>query len=326
MGQLLLGALTNYCNMNKEYTLVTGAAGFIGSCVANKLIELGHNVITIDNLSTGFETNLHDKIIFFKGDVSDEDILESVFKHKITGILHIAGQSSGEVSFDNPVYDLSSNTQSTLKLLQYAIKVKCKKFVFASTMSVYGEQLVDFVDEGNVANPVSFYSVGKLASEHYMKIYSRLGINCIALRLFNVYGPGQNLENMRQGMVSIFLAQAFANNSILVKGSGERFRDMVYIDDVVDAFVRSLCSENIGFKIYNVSTGIKTKVFDVISSIKSMFISEIKVTYEGSTAGDIFGIFGNNQLIKSELGWTPKTTFSNGIKEMFDWLIKTKVK
>jgi UDP-glucose 4-epimerase len=312
--------------MNKDFILVTGAAGFIGSSVANKLIELGHNVITIDNLSTGFKKNLNDKIIFFEGDVFDDIILQSVFKYNITGIIHIAGQSSGEVSFDNPIYDLNSNTQSTLKLLNYAKMNNCKKFIFASTMSVYGEQYIDYVDEKNVPNPISFYSVGKLASEHYMKIYSNYGINCIALRLFNVYGPGQNLENMRQGMVSIFLAQAFENNSILVKGSGERFRDMVYIDDVVDAFLKCLDSDIIGFKIYNVSTGLKTKVFDVIDSIKLLFFSEIEVTYEGSTEGDVFGIFGNNQLIMSELGWSPKTTFSNGIKKMYEWIISTKVK
>ncbi len=312
--------------MNKDFILVTGAAGFIGSAVANKLIELGHNVITIDNLSTGFKKNLNDKIIFFEGDVFDDIILQSVFKYNITGIIHIAGQSSGEVSFDNPIYDLNSNTQSTLKLLNYAKINNCKKFIFASTMSVYGEQYIDYVDEKNVPNPISFYSVGKLASEHYMKIYSNYGINCIALRLFNVYGPGQNLENMRQGMVSIFLAQAFENNSILVKGSGERFRDMVYIDDVVDAFLKCLDSDIIGFKIYNVSTGLKTKVFDVINSIKLLFFSEIEVTYEGSTEGDVFGIFGNNQLIMSELGWSPKTTFSNGIKKMYEWIISTKVK
>ncbi len=312
--------------MNKDFILVTGAAGFIGSAVANKLIELGHNVITIDNLSTGFKKNLNDKIIFFEGDVFDDIILQSVFKYNITGIIHIAGQSSGEVSFDNPIYDLNSNTQSTLKLLNYAKINNCKKFIFASTMSVYGEQYIDYVDEKNVPNPISFYSVGKLASEHYMKIYSNYGINCIALRLFNVYGPGQNLENMRQGMVSIFLAQAFENNSILVKGSGERFRDMVYIDDVVDAFLKCLDSDIIGFKIYNVSTGLKTKVFDVINSIKLLFFSEIEVTYEGSTEGDVFGIFGNNQLIMSELGWSPKTTFSNGINKMYEWIISTKVK
>jgi UDP-glucose 4-epimerase len=312
--------------MNKDFILVTGAAGFIGSSVANKLIELGHNVITIDNLSTGFKKNLNDKIIFFEGDVFDDIILQSVFKYNITGIIHIAGQSSGEVSFDNPIYDLNSNTQSTLKLLNYAKMNNCKKFIFASTMSVYGEQYIDYVDEKNVPNPISFYSVGKLASEHYMKIYSNYGINCIALRLFNVYGPGQNLENMRQGMVSIFLAQAFENNSILVKGSGERFRDMVYIDDVVDAFLKCLDLDIIGFKIYNVSTGLKTKVFDVIDSIKLLFFSEIEVTYEGSTEGDVFGIFGNNQLIMSELGWSPKTTFSNGIKKMYEWIISTKVK
>jgi UDP-glucose 4-epimerase len=251
-------------------------------------------------------------------------ILDLVFKYHISAILHIAGQSSGEISYDNPVYDLKSNTESTLLLLQYAIKYNCKKFVFASTMSVYGEQLTEIVSEKSYPNPISFYSVGKLASESYMSIYSKFGISCIALRLFNVYGPGQNLKNMRQGMVSIFLAQAFENNSILVKGSGDRFRDMVYIDDVVDAFIKSMNCENLGFQVYNVSTCVKTKVYDVINSIKNLFPNDIKVTYEGVTAGDIFGIYGDNQLIKSELGWVPKISFSSGINVMYNWIKKIK--
>lgn len=306
--------------MNKEYILVTGAAGFIGSNVANKLIDLGYNVITIDNLSTGDVKNLNKDIIFFEGNVYDEKILNSVFKNRITAILHIAGQSSGEISFENPVYDLKSNTQSTLQLLQYAKQNNCKKFVFASTMSVYGKQAEELVYETSIPNPISFYSVGKLASESYMNIYSKYGINCIALRLFNVYGPGQNLNNLRQGMVSIFLAQAFSNSFILVKGSGDRFRDMVYIDDVVDAFIKSLKSKNSGFQVYNVSTRVKTKVIDVIHSIKGLFPNNIDVKFEGSTLGDIFGIYGDNELIKTDLGWSPKISFNDGIENMYNWI------
>jgi UDP-glucose 4-epimerase len=265
---------------------------------------------------------LNSKVIFFEGDVFDNEILDLVFKYKISSILHIAGQSSGEISFDNPVYDLQSNTQSTILLLQYALKFKITKFVFASTMSVYGDQLTDFVSESSTPNPISFYSVGKLASEHYMKIYSELGINCIALRLFNVYGPGQNLKNLRQGMVSIFLAQAIENFSILVKGSGDRFRDMVYIDDVVNAFILSLNCEYLGFKVYNVSTGLKTKVKDVIDAIQKLFPSFIDVRYEGGTPGDIYGIYGDNQLINSELGWKPNVFFIDGLEKMFNWIKK----
>ena len=310
--------------MNKEYILVTGAAGFIGSAVANKLIELGNSVITIDNLSTGDKSNLNKELVFFEGDVFDTNILDQVFKYNIKAILHIAGQSSGEISYDNPIYDLRSNTESTLLLLKYAKNSNCMKFIFASTMSVYGEQEKEIVDEKTIPNPISFYSVGKLASESYMKIYSKLGINCIALRLFNVYGPGQNLKNLRQGMVSIFLAQAFKDKSILIKGSGDRFRDMVYIDDVVEAFVKCL-NANVNFRIYNVSTGTKTTVSEVINSIKGMFLNNLKIQYDGETPGDIFGIYGDNYLIKSDLDWSPKMNFKDGLSNMYKWIIRNKL-
>jgi UDP-glucose 4-epimerase len=310
--------------MNKEYILVTGAAGFIGSAVANKLIELDHNIITIDNLSTGDRSNLHKEIIFFEGDVFDTNILDQVFKYNIKAILHIAGQSSGEISYENPVYDLRSNTESTLLLLKYAKNNNCNKFVFASTMSVYGIQDTDIVDEKSVPNPISFYSVGKFASESYMKIYSKFGINCIALRLFNVYGPGQNLSNLRQGMVSIYLAQAFKNKSILIKGSRDRFRDMIYIDDVVDAFIKSL-NASFDFRIFNVSTGIKTTVGDVVNSINEKFYDNLKIKFEGETPGDIFGIYGDNNLIKSELDWSPGINFKEGLTNMFNWIKSIKL-
>ncbi len=310
--------------MNKEYILVTGAAGFIGSAVANKLIDLGKSVITIDNLSTGDKSNLNKELVFFEGDVFDTNILDQVFKYNIKAILHIAGQSSGEISYDNPIYDLRSNTESTLLLLKYAKNSNCKKFIFASTMSVYGEQETEIVDEKSIPNPISFYSVGKLASESYMKVYSKLGIDCIALRLFNVYGPGQNLKNLRQGMVSIFLAQAFQNSSILIKGSRDRFRDMIYIDDVVEAFIKSI-KANVDFRIYNVSTGTKTTVGDVINSINAMFNDNLKIRYEGETPGDIFGIYGDNNLIKSDLVWSPKINFKDGLSNMYNWIIDNKI-
>ena len=310
--------------MNKEYILVTGAAGFIGSAVANKLIESGNSVVTIDNLSTGDKSNLNKELVFFEGDVFDTNILDQVFKYNIKAILHIAGQSSGEISYDNPIYDLRSNTESTLLLLKYAKNSNCKKFIFASTMSVYGEQETEIVDEKTIPNPISFYSVGKLASESYMKIYSKLGINCIALRLFNVYGPGQNLKNLRQGMVSIFLAQAFQNKSILIKGSADRFRDMIYIEDVVEAFIKSL-KANVNFRIYNVSTGTKTTVGEVINSINEMFYDNLKIQYEGETPGDIFGIYRDNNLIKCDLDWSPKMNFKDGLSNMYNWIIHNKI-
>ena len=174
--------------------LVTGGAGFIGSYLSKDLIEQGYKVYTIDNLTTGFKSNLSKQINFVKGDVSNKNILNKLKNIKFESIVHIAGQSSGEISFENPEYDLKTNTLSTLNLLNFSKENNCKKFIYASTMSVYGIQDPIPITEKHTVKPESFYAVGKLASENYMKIYSKLGIDCISLRLFNVYGPGQNMQ------------------------------------------------------------------------------------------------------------------------------------
>tara|TARA_Y100001968_G_scaffold318741_1_gene349345 strand:- start:303 stop:1232 length:930 start_codon:yes stop_codon:yes gene_type:complete len=303
---------------NKTY-LVTGAAGFIGAAVAKRLVEKGSSVITVDNLSTGFKNNIPKGVKFIEGDCQNEKVINKLSNYEFDAIFHIAGQSSGEISFDNPSYDLQTNAQSTLLLLKLALNTNCNKFIYASTMSVYGDQEKMPVNEKAVLYPKSFYGVGKIASEHYLRIYQEFGINSTSLRLFNVYGPGQNMHNLKQGMVSIFLEQALSSQKIHVKGDKNRFRDFVYIDDVVDAF---LCANNKkfqGFKVYNVSSCIKTTIEELISNMLNNLSYKVQIKYEGSTPGDQFGIYGENSLIKKELGWIPKYQLDEGIKEMVKW-------
>ena len=153
-------------------------------------------------------------------------------------------------------------------LLKYAITNNCKNFIYASTMSIYGKQPDMPINEEASTYPKSFYAVSKLCSEHYLRIYSKFGINTIALRLFNCYGPGQNMKNLRQGMVSIYLAQAIENKKIIVKGSSERFRDFIYIDDVVDAFIAADQLKKRAIAFFNIGTGVRTTVKDLLLNIK----------------------------------------------------------
>ena len=303
--------------------LVTGAAGFIGAAIAKKLLEQGHKVVTIDNLSTGAKENIPDGCVFIYGNDYEETVIEKLDAYRFDAIFHIAGQSSGEVSFENPVYDLQTNVQSTLMLLDYAKRTGCKKFIFASSMSVYGDAESELVSETVEPYPKSFYAVGKMASEHYMRIYSGFGINCTALRFFNVYGVGQNLSNLKQGMASIYLAMAIKDRHILVKGSKDRFRDFIYVDDVVDAVLKAEAREGLPFDTFNVSTCVKTTVEEVVETIIENLPYEVTVEYTTGTPGDQRGVYGDNKKIREAFDWFPKYDFTTGMKRMVAWARKT---
>jgi UDP-glucose 4-epimerase len=299
--------------------LVTGAAGFIGAAVAKRLIKENNSVITIDNLSTGKEENIPNGVTFLNGSAAEKTVIDQLADKKIDAIIHIAGQSSGEISFEDPVYDLQTNYQSTVLLLELARKIGCKKFIYASTMSVYGDHNPPMCTEETSTMPKSFYAVGKLASEHYMRIFSgQYGITCTALRLFNIYGIGQNMDNLKQGMASIYLAMALNDQMVTVKGSKDRFRDFVYIDDTVDAFIKAL-DRTAGFDVFNVCTGKKTTVESILNIIKESLPFDIKVEFVDGTPGDQFGIYGDYSKIKKELDWEPKTDFATGMSKMIDW-------
>tara|TARA_B100002052_G_scaffold58743_1_gene51744 strand:+ start:19134 stop:20051 length:918 start_codon:yes stop_codon:yes gene_type:complete len=300
--------------------LVTGAAGFVGSALGKRLVSEGHNITSIDNLSTGYEYCVPSGVELIKGDCADPQILRKLNDKRFDAVFHIAGQSSGEVSFEDPTKDLRDNTESTLLLLDYCLKHDCQRFIYASTMSVYGTNDVENVDEDTICNPKSFYAVGKLASEKYMNIYSKLGIHTTALRLFNVFGPGQNMSNMKQGMLSIYLAQFLDSEEVIVKGSSDRYRDFIYIDDVVESFVRALSLKKDQPKIINVGTGRKTTVENLIRTIIMKTNLERKISYLDGTPGDLKGITASIDLMNDTLGDWEKTLLDDGLLKMINHL------
>lgn len=305
--------------------LVTGAAGFIGAALAKRLIDDGHSVVTIDNLSTGFEENIPKGVEFIKGNTYDPEIIAKLDNCKFDAIFHIAGQSGGVTCWDDPVYDLNSNVTSTLLLLDYAKRTGCMTFIYASSMSVYGDENPCPVREDDDIKPKTFYAVGKNASEHYMRIYSaEYRIKCTALRFNNTYGPGQNLENLRQGMVSIFIAYAIKDRHVPVLGAKNRFRDFVYIDDTVDACILAADGkEESLYNYYTVATNRKTTCGQLINIIKDNLPFDITVEYKGSTKGDQFGIYCSYEKINNALGWEPKVCLEDGIEKTVKWALES---
>lgn len=299
--------------------LVTGAAGFIAGAVARSLMAAGARVVTVDNLSTGFRESVPEGADFIQGDCADRSVVGRV-AGPIDAVLHIAGQSSGEISFEDPIRDLQWNVQSTLALLERAASLGCRRFVYASSMSVYGDQPDAPVAETADCRPNSFYGVGKLASEHDLRVWQRqYGMETVALRLFNVYGPGQNMGNMRQGMVSIFLAQLVREGRIHVKGSLDRFRDFVHVSDVCEAFMRSIDAPAREPIVVNVGTGTRTTVRELIAALLTANGSQVPAESHGSTPGDAHGLYADAAMAARLIGWKAKVGLREGVPGMVAW-------
>mgnify|MGYP001479063340 CR=1 FL=1 len=301
--------------------LVTGGAGFIGSHLVNNLINSGHKVYVVDNLRTGKLSNINPKAEFFKFDLVDNSSYK-VLPKKIDLVFHLAAQVSNEASYIDPLLDLNANSLSSLNLLEWSKKNSIKKFIFTSTMGVYKDNLGFPAEEDALLEPKGFYGINKRSIEQYIKIYSEVGLNASILRLFNVYGPGQNMQDTMQGMLSIYMNFIWNKKRIEIKGSLERERDFIYVDDVVDA-LNKVGFSNKKYEIYNVCTGKKTTVKESISLMLKAFDEDenYPITILERTPRDIDSIYGSNKNINKDYNWTPKVNLKDGIGKMVAWLL-----
>jgi len=287
--------------------LITGGAGFIGKHLASKLLNQ-HKVIVLDRKKIILEG-----VKCIKGDIRDYKNFLKVGKVDI--IYHFAAQTSSEISELNSIEDLSSNIMGTYNVYKYAIESKVKEVIFTSSMAVYGESKIA-VREINTCNPKSFYGISKLTAEKILTKLKNKKIDTKIFRLFNVYGPGQDLKNLKQGMVSIFISQALKNKRIEIKGSLNRFRDFIYIDDVIKTILSKKIKNN---KIYNVGFGKKIKVSNLIKIILKNLPFKVKTIIKDSTVGDVFGTYANIKPLIS-LNIKPKVSIEEGIKKTLKFL------
>jgi UDP-glucose 4-epimerase len=276
--------------------LITGGAGFIGSHLGNSLVK-SNEVLSVDNFSNSFPSNLNKNVKNFEIDVSTESYDRFLKSQKFDVIINCAAQSSGEASFDHPIVDFNSNTLGVLRTLEN-IKNTNTHLIHFSTMSIYGDG-GENVNEKHLPSPKSYYAVSKLNAENYINFFKETyGINATTFRLFNIYGPGQNLENLKQGMVSIYLAQMLHDKSITVKGSLERYRDFVFIDDLVEIVTSEIKLK--ACQTINISTNIATTVGQLIDVMTTLGgLPKNRVFFSGNTNGDVTGITGDNTLLRT---------------------------
>lgn len=299
--------------------LITGVAGFIGAKIAQRSLLSGYKVFGVDDLSRGRIENVPEGVEFVRGDLAQIHTYRNLPKN-IDYILHLAGQSSGEISFDDPVADLNKNAISTLNLIQYGIENCVKKIIYASSMSVYGEVEDKPTHEEYPCKPMSCYGVGKLAAENYLKIYQEQ-LPFVAFRMFNVYGPGQDMSNLRQGMVSIYLACALKNGHIPVKGSLSRFRDFIYIDDVVGLWLQAIENDDVNNQIFNLGTGVKTTVQELLQKIQH-HIPHVTWNEIGSTRGDQFGVYADTSKLKCYFSQKSFKDLDDTLDSFIEWAVR----
>lgn len=310
-----------------ERFIVTGGAGFIGAHLVDKLIQEGFAVTVVDNLSTGSADNINPKADFINGEVSKPEFVKKLPSTDVRGIFHLAAQSSGEISFENPYLDFEINVASVVLLLDWCKQHDIRRFFFTSSMGVYGEEDSNRpLSETALCRPKSFYGVGKLAAENYIRLYGTLGIAATVFRLFNVYGPRQNMSNMKQGMASIYMSYVLKGEPILVKGSLDRFRDQTYVDDVIDAMMLCLKKEASINQVYNIATGRKATVSELINTILKISgkPKDYPIKVASGTHGDIFGSYADASKAKEDLGWSSRWSLEDGIREMYRYFTQEK--
>ena len=297
--------------------LVTGGAGFIGSHIVDRLIDLGHSVVVIDNLSTGNKDFINPKAKFYEADITDPKINKIFEKEKPEVVSHQAAQIDIRKSVNEPVFDAKVNILGSLNIIQNCIKHDVKKILFASTGgAIYGEPDSLPVTEDTKLLPVSPYSVAKLTVENYLYAINRYSkIDYTVLRYANVYGPRQNPLG-EAGVCSIFAGKMKNNEKCILYGYGEPVRDYVYVGDVVEANVLALLKGS--NEIYNIGTGIGTSVKEIFTIIKNLTKYEQDPENQPLRPGEINRIYLDYGKAKKELGWTPKKPPKDGLKETID--------
>jgi UDP-glucose 4-epimerase len=299
--------------------LVTGGAGFIASHITDALVNEGHQVVVLDDLSSGFEKNVNPKAKLVVGDICDKELVEKLFrKEKFDLVNHHAAQMDVRRSVKDPAFDANTNIIGTINLLQNAVKYKVKKFMFASTGgAVYGEQTYFPADENHPTQPRSPYGISKLAVEKYLYFYNaEYGLNYTILRYANIYGPRQNPFG-EAGVVAIFSTKLLKGEQPIINGSGEQTRDYVFVGDVVKANLLTL--NDTANDIYNVGTGIETNVNQLFHKLNSIIKANKEEKHGPAAPGEQMRSVITSEKLFKKFGWKPSTTLDEGLKLTVDF-------
>ena len=299
--------------------LVTGGAGFIGSNVADGLLEKNYEVVIVDDLSNGRKENIPEEAKFYKCDIRDKKLYSMFKEEKPDIVIHNAAQLSVRISVENPLMDADINIMGGLNVIGACHRYNVDKIIFASSGgTVYGEQKYFPADEEHPTGPISPYGVAKLATEKYLYyFYKTYGLKYISLRYANIYGPRQDPYG-EAGVVAIFSSKILEGKNPTINGDGLQTRDYVYVGDVVDINLKAIESDFTG--PLNVGTGREITVVELFNILKEVSgKDDIEEIHGPPKEGEQRRSRLSYKLAKKALGWQPKVSIEEGLKLTYDW-------
>ncbi len=302
--------------------LVTGGAGFIGSHVAERLSDLGHDVRVLDDFSSGKRENLAsfaDRIDIVEGDMTEYDQCRAACAD-MDMVLHQAAIPSVPKSVDNPVASHHANINGTFNILRAAHESKCRRVIYAASSSAYGDTEVSPKREDLKTGPLSPYAVQKLCGEMYGRaFYECFGMEFLGLRYFNVFGPRQDPKSQYAAAIPAFVMAILSDTPPTVYGDGEQTRDFSYIENVVHANVLATQAEKTEGQAINIACGEHVSVNQVIAKINELLGRDVQPEYVPTRAGDVRHSLADISLAKKVIGFEPQVMFDDGLKRAIDY-------
>jgi UDP-glucose 4-epimerase len=302
--------------------LITGGCGFIGSHLCYRLIELGHSVLVLDDLSTGKLANLPQAAQFIEGDIRDKALLINLLAN-VDGCFHLAAIASVQLCHDDWMKAHEINLTGTINIFEAA---KCAtrhgnipKIVYASSAATYGNIDIFPLNE-SMSSPISVYGVNKLCNEYYARIAtSAYGIKTTGLRLFNIYGPRQNPNSAYSGVITIFLNRLFANEPLIIYGDGKQSRDFVYVEDAVNFFLSAMHTHLEQANVFNVCSGTSVTIKEIGDVLANALGIVPRYIYQPGKPGDIYQSFGDPTFATKMLHTTATTSLLDGLTRLITY-------
>jgi UDP-glucose 4-epimerase len=310
--------------------LVTGGAGFIGSHLAQRLVNEGHQVVVLDNEATGRREHVPAPARYIHGDVSRLGELELAFTSGLDAVCHVAGQVSLIRSFTDPATDLRTNVLGTLNVLQLCLKYRVPRLQYASSMQAYGATDVVPTPEDTPCRPVSYYGITKYAAERYVHTTAERAdldfeFRVTSFRMYNVFGPRQALDNPYQGVLGIFLGNLLRGEPLTIYGGGEQSRDFVYVGDVADAWLRALENPASYGRVFNLGSGRETpinRLAELALAALGRSRRDHAICHAPARPGELRRVAADVARARVVLGWEPRTSFADGLAETVRWAVQ----